>query len=214
MPKRLFLLCVLGNLLFASSQILDTHTPLQATNSLDLRTNSSPSIKQISNDKNVLNLALNSNSNANFDENSSTNLNSRSNLDENLSLNANLNATKVYDDDKKDLKNDLNAFKNTLLSAKIYENPKWLALLHYENGKSRVQKGSNFFLAKNGHKNAKDEYVATIERFFDEIESHKIQNLKDTKQANKMKFKAQRTRTNKLNFKAQMQRTQSKTRKR
>lgn len=169
-------------MLFASSQILDTHTPLQATNSLDLRTNSSPSIKQISNDKNVLNLALNSNSNANFDENSSTNLNSHLNLDENLSLNANSNATKIYNDDKKDFKNDLNALKNTLLNAKIYENPKWLALLHYENGKSRVQKGSNFFLAKNGHKNAKDEYVATIEQFFDELERHKIQNLKDTKQ--------------------------------
>lgn len=181
MPKRLFLLCVLGNLLFASSQILDTHAPLQATNSLDLRTNSNPStkqnaIKQISNDKNVLNLALNSNSNANFDENSSTNLNSRSNLDENLSLNANLNATKSYYDDTKDFKNDLNALKNTLLSAKIYENPKWLALLHYENGKSRVQKGSNFFLAKNGHKNAKDEYVATIETFFNQTQK---QNLKD-----------------------------------
>lgn len=169
-------------MLFASSQILDTHTPLQATNSLDLRTNSSPSIKQISNDKNVLNLALNSNSNANFDENSSTNLNLHSNLDENLSLNANSNATKIYNDDKKDFKNDLNALKNTLLNAKIYENPKWLALLHYENGKSRVQKGSKFFLAKNGHKNAKDEYIATIERFFDELERHKIQNLKDTKQ--------------------------------
>lgn len=184
MPKRLFLLCVLGNLLFASSQILDTHTPLQATNSLDLRTNSSPStkqnaIKQISNDKNVLNLALNSNSNANFDENSSTSLNSHSNLDENLSLNANLNATKIYNDDKQNFKNDLSAIKNTLLNAKIYENPKWLALLHYENGKSRVQKGSNFFLSQSGHKNAKDEYVATIERFFDELERHKIQNLKD-----------------------------------
>lgn len=118
----------------------------------------------------------------NLDINSSTNLNSHSNLDENLNLNANLNATKIYNDDKKDFKNDLNTLKNTLLNAKIYENPKWLALLHYENGKSRVQKGSNFFLAKNGHKNAKDEYVATIERFFDELERHKIQNLKDTKQ--------------------------------
>ena len=139
MPKRLFLLCVLGNLLFANSQILDI--------------------------------------------NSSTNLNSHSNLDENLSLNANLNATKIYNDNKKDFKNDLNALKNTLLNAKIYENPKWLALLHYENGKSRVQKGSNFFLAKKGHKNAKDEYVATIEHFFDELERHKIQNPKDTNQS-------------------------------
>ena len=104
----------------------------------------------------------------NLDINSSTNLNSRSNLDENLSLNANLNATKVYDDDKKDFKNDLNALKNTLLNAKIYENPKWLALLHYENGKSAVQKGSNFFLSQSGHKNAKDEYVATIETFFNQ----------------------------------------------
>lgn len=112
----------------------------------------------------------------NLDINSSTNLNSHSNLDENLSLNANLNATKAYNDDKKDFKNDLNALKNTLLNAKIYENPKWLALLHYENGKSRVQKGSNFFLAKNGHKNAKDEYVATIETFFNQTQK---QNLKD-----------------------------------
>lgn len=149
MLKRLFLLCVLGNLLFASSQIFGN------------------SVNE------------NSKLSENLDTNSNTNLNSRSNLDENLSLNANLNATKAYDDDKKDFKNDLNALKNTLLNAKIYENPKWLALLHYENGKSRVQKGSKFFLAKNGHKNAKDEYIATIERFFDEIERHKIQNLKD-----------------------------------
>lgn len=152
MLKRLFLLCVLGNLLFASSQIFGS------------------------------NVNENSHLSENLDINSSTNLNSHLNLDENLSLNANSNATKIYNDDKKDFKNDLNALKNTLLNAKIYENPKWLALLHYENGKSRVQKGSNFFLAKNGHKNAKDEYVATIERFFDEIERHKIQNLKDTKQ--------------------------------
>lgn len=152
MPKRLFLLCVLGNLLFASSQIFGS------------------SVNE------------NSHLSENLDINSSTNLNSHLNLDENLSLNANSNATKIYNDDKKDFKNDLNALKNTLLNAKIYENPKWLALLHYENGKSRVQKGSNFFLAKNGHKNAKDEYVATIERFFDELERHKIQNLKDTKQ--------------------------------
>lgn len=149
MLKRLFLLCVLGNLLFASSQIFGN------------------SVNE------------NSKLSENLDTNSNTNLNSRSNLDENLSLNANLNATKAYDDDKKDFKNDLNALKNTLLNAKIYENPKWLALLHYENGKSRVQKGSKFFLAKNGHKNAKDEYIATIERFFDELERHKIQNLKD-----------------------------------
>lgn len=152
MLKRLFLLCVLGNLLFASSQIFGS------------------------------NVNENSHLSENLDINSSTNLNSHLNLDENLSLNANSNATKIYNDDKKDFKNDLNALKNTLLNAKIYENPKWLALLHYENGKSRVQKGSNFFLAKNGHKNAKDEYVATIERFFDELERHKIQNLKDTKQ--------------------------------
>lgn len=146
MPKRLFLLCVLGNLLFASSQIFGSSAN------------------------------ENSKLSENLDINSSTNLNSHSNLDENLSLNANLNATKVYDDNKKDFKNDLNAIKNTLLNAKIYENPKWLALLHYENGKSRVQKGSNFFLAKNGHKNAKDEYVATIETFFNQTQK---QNLKD-----------------------------------
>lgn len=153
MPKRLFLLCVLGNLLFASSQIFGSSAN------------------------------ENSKLSENLDINLSTNLNSHSNLDENLSLNANLNATKAYDDDKKDFKNDLNALKNTLLNAKIYENPKWLALLHYENGKSRVQKGSNFFLAKKGHKNAKDEYVATIEHFFDELERHKIQNPKDTNQS-------------------------------
>lgn len=144
MPKRLFLLCVLGNLLFASSQIFGANE--------------------------------NSHLSENLDINSSTNLNSHSILDENLSLNANSNTTKVYDNDKKDFKNDLNTLKNTLLNAKIYENPKWLALLHYENGKSRVQKGSNFFLAKNGHKNTKDEYVATIETFFNQTQK---QNLKD-----------------------------------
>ena len=146
MPKRLFLLCVLGNLLFASSQIFGSSAN------------------------------ENSHLSENLDINSSTNLNSRSNLDENLNLNANLNATKIYNDDKKDFKNDLNTLKNTLLNAKIYENSKWLVLLHYENGKSRVQKGSNFFLAKNGHKNAKDEYVATIETFFNQTQK---QNLKD-----------------------------------
>ena len=133
----------------------------------------------------------NSNLSENLDTNSSTNLNSRSNLDENLSLNANLNAnlnaTKIYNDDKKDFKNDLNALKNTLLNAKIYENPKWLALLHYENGKSRVQKGSNFFLAKNGHKNAKDEYTATIEAFFEQMSKP---NLKDLKNSTLCKYPA------------------------
>ncbi len=150
MPKRLFLLCVLGNLLFASSQIFGSSAN------------------------------ENSKLSENLDINSSTNLNSHSNLDENLSLNANLNAAKVYDDDKKDLKNDLNALKNTLLNAKIYENPKWLALLHYENGKSRVQKGSNFFLAKNGHKNAKDEYTATIEAFFEQMQTPNLNNLENS----------------------------------
>lgn len=171
MPKRLFLLCVLGNLLFASSQIFGSSAN------------------------------ENSKLSENLDINSNTNLNSHSNLDENLSLNANLNATKIYNDDKKDFKNDLNALKNTLLNAKIYENPKWLALLHYENGKSRVQKGSNFFLAKNGHKNAKDEYVATIERFFDELERHKIQNLKDTKQGKKDEIQGTKQNAQTLNLK-------------
>ena len=150
MPKRLFLLCVLGNLLFASSQIFGSSAN------------------------------ENSKLSENLDINSSTNLNSHSNLDENLSLNTNLNATKAYDDDTKDFKNDLNALKNTLLNAKIYENPKWLALLHYENGKSRVQKGSNFFLAKNGHKNAKDEYTATIEAFFEQMQTPNLNNLENS----------------------------------
>ena len=66
---------------------------------------------------------------------------------------------------------DLNALKNELLSSKFYENPKWLALLHYEKGKSHIQKDSNFFLSKNGHKSPKDEYIATINAFFNDKKS-------------------------------------------
>ncbi len=82
---------------------------------------------------------------------------------------------------------DLNALKNTLLNAKIYENPKWLALLHYENGKSAIAKGSNFFLSQNGHKNAKDEYTATIEAFFEQMSKP---NLKDLENSTLCKYPA------------------------
>ena len=69
---------------------------------------------------------------------------------------------------------DLNALKSRLLNAKIYENPKWLVLLHYDKSKSAIAKSSNFFLSKNGHKSPKDEYIATIEKFFAEM--REIQN--------------------------------------
>lgn len=82
---------------------------------------------------------------------------------------------------------DLNALKNTLLNAKIYENPKWLALLHYENGKSAIAKGSNFFLSQNGHKNTKDEYTATIEAFFEQMSKP---NLKDLENSTLCKYPA------------------------
>lgn len=82
---------------------------------------------------------------------------------------------------------NLNALKNTLLNAKIYENPKWLVLLHYENGKSAIAKGSNFFLSQNGHKNAKDEYTATIEAFFEQMSKP---NLKDLENSTLCKYPA------------------------
>lgn len=82
---------------------------------------------------------------------------------------------------------NLNALKNTLLNAKIYENPKWLALLHYENGKSAIAKGSNFFLSQNGHKNAKDEYTTTIEAFFEQMSKP---NLKDLENSTLCKYPA------------------------
>lgn len=75
---------------------------------------------------------------------------------------------------------NLNTLKHTLFNAKIYENPKWQALLHYEKGKSNIQKGSNFFLSKKGHKSPKDEYIATIEKFFDEQENPKSNALNNS----------------------------------
>lgn len=75
---------------------------------------------------------------------------------------------------------DLNTLKNTLLNAKIYENPKFKALLHYEKGKSKIQKHSNFFLSKTGHKSVKDEYIATIESFFKELESPQSSDFNNT----------------------------------
>ncbi len=68
-------------------------------------------------------------------------------------------------------KNDLNALKQRLLNAKIYESNEWQRLLHFEKNKSSIHKKSNFFLSKNGYKNPKDEYFATIEKFFDELNS-------------------------------------------
>lgn len=67
--------------------------------------------------------------------------------------------------------NHLNEIKNTLLDSKLYDLEQWRALLHYDGEKSSVQKNSNFFLTTNGYKNPKDEYIATIERLFDELVS-------------------------------------------
>lgn len=64
----------------------------------------------------------------------------------------------------------LNSLKSTLLAAKIYESKQWRLLLHYEGEKSSIQKDSTFFLSKNGYKSPKDEYLATIESFFDELD--------------------------------------------
>ena len=75
---------------------------------------------------------------------------------------------------------NLNTLKNTLLNAKIYENPKWLALLHYEKGESKIQKSSNFFLSKKGHKSPKDEYIATIEKLFDEQQKPEFKDFNNS----------------------------------
>ena len=46
-----------------------------------------------------------------------------------------------------------------------YKTQQWQSLLHYHNGKSVINKGSNFFLAKDGYKNPKAVYIATLKAF-------------------------------------------------
>lgn len=129
----------------------------------------------------------------NLDLNSSTPFNAP--FDEHLSAKADLKlATNLNAETNLDLNStaNLNALKHTLLNAKIYENPKWQALLHYEKGKSNIQKGSNFFLSKKGHKSPKDEYIATIEQFFDEmLNLQERENKAPSAQANKTNSTAQ-----------------------
>ncbi len=47
----------------------------------------------------------------------------------------------------------------------IYKSSDWHNLLHYEKGKSVIDKNSAFFLSPEGYKNPKAEYIATIKEF-------------------------------------------------
>ena len=57
-----------------------------------------------------------------------------------------------------------------LLDLKIYEDDTWLNLLHYDSNSSTINKNSKFFLHKDGYKNPKSEYIATIESIFRTLE--------------------------------------------
>ncbi len=169
MPKRLLCFCLFfGNLLFASSQILDINS---STN---------------------LNLALkNSQNSPNLDKNSSLN----SNFDLNLTKNS-----QNFTDDLNLSPSDLNALKQRLLSAKIYESAEFKTLLHYEKNKSTINKKSNFFLSKDGYKDPKAEYVATIEKFFDELQNDFVaKNSKATQNPQDSLINSQNTTQTKQN---------------
>lgn len=171
MPKRLLCFCLIfGNLLFASSQILD----INSSTNLNLA---------LKNSQNSLNLDKNSSLNSTLPLNSTQNsqlLANDLNSKNSQSFVSNLNSTKNSQSFASDLnlsQNHLNALKQRLLKAKIYESFEFKTLLHYENDKSSINKKSNFFLSKDGYKDPKAEYVATIEKFFDEL-----QNSTQTKQ--------------------------------
>ena len=51
------------------------------------------------------------------------------------------------------------------LQTDIYKSSDWHNLLHYEKGKSVIDKNSAFFLSPEGYKNPKAEYIATIKEF-------------------------------------------------
>ena len=59
-----------------------------------------------------------------------------------------------------------------------YKTSQWQNLLHYHNGQSVINKSSDFFLAKDGYKNPKAEYIATLKAFSDddvsEADNHAI----------------------------------------
>lgn len=46
------------------------------------------------------------------------------------------------------------------------EDSDWQNLLHYENGKSVINQGSNFFLSSDGYQDSKAEYLATLKELF------------------------------------------------
>lgn len=49
-----------------------------------------------------------------------------------------------------------------LSSSEIYNSIEWKNLLHYDNGKSVINKESNFFLSSDGFRNPRTEYLATL----------------------------------------------------
>ena len=52
---------------------------------------------------------------------------------------------------------------HTLPENDIHNNVEWLNLLHHNKGKSVINSDSTFFLSKDGYKDAKAEYIATVE---------------------------------------------------
>ena len=178
MPKRLLCFCLIfGNLLFASSQILD----INSSTNLNLA---------LKNSQNSPNLDKNSSLNSKFDLNSTKN---------SQSFVSDLNVTQ----------SDLNALKARLLNAKIYESAEFKTLLHYENDKSTINKKSNFFLSKDGYKDPKAEYIATIEKFFDELQNDFVaKNSKATQGLQDSLINSQNTRQTKQNLQNTNKKTQ------
>ncbi|WP_185908756.1 hypothetical protein [Campylobacter troglodytis] len=204
MPKRLLCFCLIfGNLLFASSQILDINSStslnlalknsqnspnfdksLNSTSPLNLNSkeNSQFLISNLKSTKNsnALNVAQNSDRlendlNSKNSQNLTSNLNSTKNSQ---SFVSGLNSTKNSQNFASNLnftQSDLNALKQRLLSAEIYESAEFKTLLHYEKNKSSINKKSNFFLSKDGYKDPKAEYIATIEKFFAELQNDVVE---------------------------------------
>lgn len=83
----------------------------------------------------------------------------------------------AQDYDKEEIKStSLQALKNELLLLEVDKLPEWHALLHYGKTRSHIHKKSSFFLHKNGYKDPKSEYLATIEEFFKDITQDSIES--------------------------------------
>lgn len=63
---------------------------------------------------------------------------------------------------------------NKITNSSLYYENTWKRLLHYNNGKSIVNKKSSFFLSKDGYNNPKEEMFALVDKIFDQSKKNNI----------------------------------------